>query len=34
MKQRAFKTSSQAVRVVIAKRPADLGVAGAALLVE
>lgn len=34
MKQGAFKTSAQAVRVVIAKHPTDLGVAGAALLVE
>lgn len=34
MKQGAFKTPAQAVRVVIAKHPTDLGVAGAALLVE
>lgn len=34
MKERAFKTPSRAVRVVIARRPADLGVAGAALLIE
>lgn len=34
MKQRAFETPARAVRVVIAKRPADLGVAGSALLVE
>ncbi|MBK8574936.1 MAG: ROK family protein [Elusimicrobia bacterium] len=34
MNQRAFKTSARAVRVVVSQRPSDLGVAGAALLVE
>ncbi len=34
MKHGAFKTSSRAVRIVVAKHPADLGVAGAALLVQ
>ncbi len=34
MQRGAFKTSSRAVKVLIAKHPTDLGVAGAALLVE
>jgi glucokinase len=34
MKRSAFKTPARAVRVVLAKHPTDLGVAGAALLVE
>ncbi len=34
MEHGAFKTSARAVNVVIAQRPTDLGVAGAALLVE
>jgi glucokinase len=34
MKQRAFKTSTQAVHVFVSKRPSDLGVVGAGLLVE
>ncbi|MBL8023633.1 MAG: ROK family protein [Elusimicrobia bacterium] len=34
MKQRSFLTPAQAVRVVVSERSSDLGVAGAALLVE
>jgi glucokinase len=34
MKQRSFKTSSRVVRVVVSPRASDLGVVGAALLVE
>lgn len=34
LKRNAFKTSARAVRVAVSQRPSDLGVAGAALLVE
>lgn len=34
LKRSAFKTSARAVRVVVSQRPSDLGVVGAALLVE